>query len=227
MNEYLKTYIDYRERVKFKRPKQFEFKYIPENLKEEIEEKYDIPVELMDENPSEQVQLEAVKQNGWNIEFIKNPSEEMQLIAVRSNGMVIQYIKNPSEEMQLIAVRKTGHAIGYIKNPSEKIQLEAVRETGNAIGYIKNPSEQVQLNAVKQNGFAIQYIENPTERIQLEAVKQTKHAFKNRFPSKRAHKSSKSFIHTGIRSTTCCLGVKTIDSIFTISIIHLALFFVG
>jgi len=79
--------------------------------------------------------------------------EYWQLEAVRKNGYAIEYIKNPSEEMQLEAVRKNGYAIDYIKNPSEKVQLEAVRENGCAIKYIKNPSEKVQLEAVRKNGY--------------------------------------------------------------------------
>ena len=94
-----------------------------------------------------------------------NPSEEMQLAAVKQNGYVIEYIKNPSEAVQLAAVTQNSYAIRYIKNPTEKVQLIAVRKNGGAIEYIKNPSEAVQLAAVKQNGNAIRYIKNPTAKV--------------------------------------------------------------
>ena len=55
---------------------------------------------------SEKVQMEAVKQNGYAIEFIDNPSEEVQLAAVKENGRSIKYIKNPSEQAQLEAVEQ-------------------------------------------------------------------------------------------------------------------------
>ncbi|HRN71455.1 MAG TPA: DUF4116 domain-containing protein [Candidatus Woesebacteria bacterium] len=74
---------------------------------------------------SEKVQLEAVKENGWAIQYIKNPSEKLQLEAVKQNGYVIRYIKNPSEKLQLEAVKQDGLAIKFIKNPSKKVQLEA------------------------------------------------------------------------------------------------------
>jgi len=49
--------------------------------------------------------LNAVKQNGHAIQFIKNPSEEVQLVAVNQNGNAIQYIKDPSKEVQLATRR--------------------------------------------------------------------------------------------------------------------------
>jgi len=101
-------------------------------------------------NPSEAVQLAAVKQNVWAIDDIKNPSEAVQLAAVKQDGYAIQYINNPSEEMQLAAVNQDGSAIDYIENPSEEMQLAAVNQDGHAIKYIKNPSEAVKKLANKR-----------------------------------------------------------------------------
>ena len=122
--------------------------------------------------PSEEEQLDGVKESGLSIKFINNPSEEVQLVAVEQNGHAIQYIKNPSEEVQLAAVKQNGYAVDYIKNPSEEVQFAAVEQNGIAIRCIINPSEEVQLAAVKQNGHAIQYIDNPSEEVQLAAVEQ-------------------------------------------------------
>ncbi|CAI3959092.1 unnamed protein product, partial [Commensalibacter papalotli (ex Botero et al. 2024)] len=41
--------------------------------------------------------LEAVKKNGYSIQYIHNPSEAVQLEAVKNDGYSIQYIPNPSE----------------------------------------------------------------------------------------------------------------------------------
>ena len=122
------------------------------------------------DNPSEEMQLEAVKQNWYAIVYIKNPSEAVQLEAVKKHGSVIQYIKNPSEAVQLIAVKKNGHGIKYITNPSEAVQLIAVGQFSDTIKYITNPSEAVQLAAVKENGYSIRYIKNPSEQVQMKAV---------------------------------------------------------
>ena len=52
------------------------------------------------------MQLEAVKQDGWAIRFIKNPSEQMQLEAVKQNGFAIYFIKNPSKKVKQMANKK-------------------------------------------------------------------------------------------------------------------------
>ncbi|CAI3959076.1 unnamed protein product, partial [Commensalibacter papalotli (ex Botero et al. 2024)] len=41
--------------------------------------------------------LEAVKNDGYSIQYIHNPSEAVQLEAVKNDGYSIQYIHNPSE----------------------------------------------------------------------------------------------------------------------------------
>ena len=103
--------------------------------------------------------------------LIKNPSEAVQLAAVKQNVCAIDDIKNPREAVQLAAVKQDGYAIDDIKNPSETVQLVAVNRNGNAIQYIKNPSEDVQLAAVNQDGYAIQYIKNPSEDVKKLANK--------------------------------------------------------
>ena len=81
-------------------------------------------------NPSEKVQLEFVKKYPLNINLIIEkgiiPSEQVQLEAVKQNGNAIQYIINPSEQIKLEAVKNNGYAIQYITNPSEQIKLEFI-----------------------------------------------------------------------------------------------------
>ena len=123
-------------------------------------------------NPSKKVQMEAVKHDGYIICYIKNPSEDVQIEAVKQNERAIEFIQNPSERVQIESVKKWGYSIQYINNPSEKLQIEAVKQNGLLIEYIINPIEDVQLEAVKQNGLAIQYLINPSEKVKIEAVKQ-------------------------------------------------------
>ena len=54
-----------------------------------------------------------------------NPSIEIQLEAVRQNGHAIKYIKNPSLEVQLEAVKEHGNAIKHIENPTLEVLLES------------------------------------------------------------------------------------------------------
>ena len=48
------------------------------------------------------------------IQYIQNPSEYVNLQAVKENGYAVQYIKNPSEETKLAAVQWSGFTISKI-----------------------------------------------------------------------------------------------------------------
>ena len=160
--------------------KKFYLDYLYNNIKNDKKIKPTLlPIILeIDNNPSEQVQLEAVKQKGWAIKYIKNPSEQVQMEAVKQDGWAIQYIQNPTEQVQMEAVKQEGWAIQFIKNPSEELQLMAVRKNGDIIQNIKNPSEKVQLMAVKEDYRSIQFIKNPSEELQLMAVRKNVYAIK-------------------------------------------------
>ena len=134
---------------------------------------------------SEADQLAYIKRNsayGTALDKIEDPSETVQIAAVKKNPQELQYIKDPSEKVQLLAVTQDSHklfkrgyspagnydnAIQWIKDPSEKVQLAAVTKFGYAIQNIEDPSEKVQLAAVTADPTAIQYIKDPSEKVQL------------------------------------------------------------
>ena len=92
-----------------------------------------------------------VKENPDFIQYIDNPSEKIQMLAVRIDGLAIQFIKNPTTETKLEAIKNDGYAIQFIKDPTEEMQILAVQQNGNVIKFIKNPSEKIQEEAIKQN----------------------------------------------------------------------------
>jgi hypothetical protein len=138
-------------------------------------------------NPSEDVQMAAVKEGGWIIQYIIDkgivPSEAVQMAAVRQNGSAIQYIIDkgivPSEAVQMAAVKNNEWAFEYIIDkgivPSEAVQMAVVKQDGGAIRYIPNPSEPVQMAAVKNKDWAIKVIIDkgivPSEDVQMAAVR--------------------------------------------------------
>ena len=144
------------------------YKSLNENKQKYLLKRQSKYIEYID-NPSEQLQLATVKQDGRAIYYIINneikPSEQVQLAAVQQKGLAIAYIIHngiiPSEQVQLAAVQKDGEAIKFIENPSEQLQLAAVIQDCYAIAHINNPSEYVQLAAVEQDSDVIEYIENP------------------------------------------------------------------
>ena len=107
--------------------------------------------------------LDILKLNPWFLKDVDN--KEIQLEAVKEYGNNIQYIHNPSEEVQLEAVKQDGLSIRFIHNPSDEMKLEAVKQNGSSIRYINNPSEEMQLEAVKENELYIQYINNPCKSV--------------------------------------------------------------
>ena len=143
-------------------------------LKLSVENNSEIQLLLNKDNLSlEELQLQQVKQNGYQIEYIDNPSEQIQLQQVEQDGKQLKYIDNPSEQVQLQQVNQDGYQLKYIDNPSEQVQLQQVEQDWYQLKYIKNPSEQVQLQQVKQHGAYIKYIEAPSEQVQLQQVNQT------------------------------------------------------
>ena len=58
---------------------------------------------------------------GKLIQFIPNPSEEVQLAAVKEDPFSILFIQNPSEKVQLAAVEENPFSIRSIDNPTEKV----------------------------------------------------------------------------------------------------------
>ena len=55
--------------------------------------------------------LNAVKQDGYCIQYINNPSEEIQLEAVKQNTRSIKLINNPSKEVQKLAIELSKYNI--------------------------------------------------------------------------------------------------------------------
>ena len=60
----------------------------------------------LDQQEGENVQIEAIKQDGSLIQYIEQPSKEVQLAAVKQDGWVIEYIKRPSKEVLNEAKRR-------------------------------------------------------------------------------------------------------------------------
>ena len=53
---------------------------------------------------TEKENLKAVRINAFNIQYIKNPSEAVQLAAVKEDGLAIRYIKTSDDEIILTAL---------------------------------------------------------------------------------------------------------------------------
>ena len=60
--------------------------------------------------------LEAVKQNGYYLQYVKEQTDEICLEAVKQNGDSLQYVKEQTDEICLEAVKQDGDSLQYVKN---------------------------------------------------------------------------------------------------------------
>lgn len=88
----------------------------------------------------------------------KNLKGKETLEAVKQNGYALQYVKDQTEEICLEAVKQNGYALQYVNEQTEEICLEAVKKNGCALEYVKDQTEEICLEAVKQNGCALEYV---------------------------------------------------------------------
>lgn len=144
--------------------------YIYDSVKLRIVQCIPLYIRYMSD-PSEDIQLEAIKSDYRSFRYIKNPSEKAKIAAVKKNYKYIRYIKDPSKDVQLAAIKKDYMAISYIRKPRKEAKIAALKENYNAIAYIRKPSKDIQLEAIEQNWKSIKYIDNPCKEVQLAAVR--------------------------------------------------------
>ena len=60
--------------------------------------------------------LEAVKQDGHALQFVKEQTPEICLEAVKQNGLALQYVIEQTPEICLEAVRQDGLALKYVNS---------------------------------------------------------------------------------------------------------------
>ena len=158
------------------------------------------------DNQTLEICLEAVKQNVYELLFVKEQTPEICLEAVKQNPSIIRYVnpENQTEEIALKVVKKAGNLLQYItsQNQTDEVCFTAIQNScGWAIGYIANQKPEYCLAALEINNntfwdikkefhtdeiinYAIQKrasniwcIENPSEELQLEAVRLDGDAF--------------------------------------------------
>jgi len=88
-----------------------------------------------------------------------NYSKEAAMEAVKRNGYALQYVKDQTADVCMEAVKRNGYALQYVKDQTADVCMEAVKQDGEALRYVKDQTADVCMEAVKQDGYALQYVD--------------------------------------------------------------------
>ena len=102
-----------------------------EDCKKKIEERKESKSndELFFERWSDKKQcMEAVKQNGYSLQYVKEQSEALCMEAVKQDGDSLQYVKEQSEALCMEAVKQNGYSLQYVKEHKIFIKIQEARE---------------------------------------------------------------------------------------------------
>ena len=58
--------------------------------------------------------LKRVKENGYNLEYVKNQTEDICLAAVKQNGFALSHVQNQTEDICIEALNQHPEAIRYV-----------------------------------------------------------------------------------------------------------------
>ena len=72
----------------------------------------------------------------YAIKYIKNPSEKVQLEAIKENYDAIRYIKNPSYKIELEAIKENESAINFIQDLDEEKMVSFLKQNILVIKYL-------------------------------------------------------------------------------------------
>ncbi|MGO0861700.1 DUF4116 domain-containing protein, partial [Clostridioides difficile] len=103
-------------------------------------------------NQTEEVCLEAVRSNGWALQDVrwdelnlsKEKEELVSIEAVKQTGHALQYVKEQTEAICLEAINQDVKSFFYVKNQTEKICINSLKQTGSIFRYIKDARKYIK-----------------------------------------------------------------------------------
>ena len=102
--------------------------------------------------------IEAVKQYGFSLQYVKEQTSEICIEAVKQNGKALQFVKEQTSEICIQAINSNGLALQFVKEQTSEMCMEAVKKNGWALQYVKEQTSELCMEAVKQNSWALQYV---------------------------------------------------------------------
>lgn len=133
---------------------------------------------VSEQNQVESICLDAVRENGLVIKYIKNPTLSVCIEAIKQNWLAFYMIVDKNYKICFEAVKQNGLLLKYIKDQDEKICKEAVYENPQALEYVLNQSEDIIRCALLKSGLCLQYVKHKTKEMCKLALKQNTLAMK-------------------------------------------------
>jgi len=90
--------------------------------------------------------------------FEKWSDEQYCLEAVKQDGYALMYVKEQTAEICMEAVKQNGNALMYVREQTAEICMEAVKQDSNALMYVREQTAEICMEAVKRNGYALRYV---------------------------------------------------------------------
>lgn len=89
-------------------------------------------------------------------------TEEQALEAVKEYGDALKYVRDQTEAVCLEAVKQNGYALQYVREQTEAVCLEAVKQYGGALEYVDKYYKSVaditndaDYKALADNGISV------------------------------------------------------------------------
>ncbi len=96
------------------------------------------------------MKLQDYKKEWDKLSEKKNLSGEEALEAVKQDGYALQYIKEQTEEICLEAVKENGYALQYVREQTPRVCLEAIKENGDALQYVSGDAFKTEEMTLEQ-----------------------------------------------------------------------------
>lgn len=110
------------------------------------------------QNLGQEILLEEVKRNPYNLQYVENQTEEMCMEAVKRNGYTLKFVKHQTPEICMQAVKGNGFALSYAQYQTEEMCLEAIKNYASAIQWVKQQTPKICMEAAKSDSSNLAHI---------------------------------------------------------------------
>ena len=86
--------------------------------------------------------LQAVKENGENLELVKIQTPEICLAAIQEDGRSLEYVKNQTPDLCMAAVQQNGRALKFVKHQTPEICAAAIKQYPEIYRCIRLPKDE-------------------------------------------------------------------------------------